>query len=225
MPYMQLRVTPHQFNLPFEEALTVIPHLILKRDLTDKEMYITADEKLEKHGEETHRHFHFNFYTEDKKDTLQDNIRKFYREKDVVCKGNKCYSLQEIDEPTDIKRWLRYCMKEKWIPRLTVLPYSQEEIKNMEILAKDERSRAIDYNKQKRSKLLDKQTYSDKIFKHLDTLKLTEFKDINIAITKFYVKDKKPVCIRTIDGYTNNYMLQAKLISFEDFYTRNHSIY
>lgn len=221
---MQLRVTPAQFNLPFQEALTIIPQII-KRDLTDSETYITCDETLDKMGEQTHRHFHFNFFTEEKKDTLQKMIRTFYAQLDVVCKGNKCYSLQEIEEPTDIKRWLRYCMKEKWLPELTVLPYSQEEIKNMETLAKDERSRAIDYNKQKRSKLMDKQTYSDKIFQHLDTLKLTKFKDINIAITKFYVKDKKPVCIRTIDGYTNNYMLQSKLISFEDFYLRNHAVY
>lgn len=196
--------------------------MILKRELVDKSMYITADEKLDKYGEQTHRHFHFNFYSDDKKDTLQKAVRNYYTEAGVVCKGNKCYSLQELDEPTDIKRWLRYCMKEKWIPQLTVLPYADEEIKNMEIVAKDERDRAICYNVQKREKLLDKQTYSDKIFKHLDTLQLKEFRSINIAITKFYVKDKKPVCIRTIDGYTNNYMLQSKLLTFEEFYDQSH---
>lgn len=229
MPYYQLRVTPCQFNLEFNTALTVIP-FIQKRSGFDPEMYITCDEKINKFGEECKRHFHFSFFADDKKDTLQKAIRTYYSEKDVVCKGNKCYCLQEIEEPADVKRWLRYSMKEKWIPQLTVLPFSDEEIKNMEIVAKDERQRGIDHNIKKRQKLLEKQTLSDKAFALLDKLaekgqKVNTFYSVVCKLGDFYTKEKAAGKPCTIDAYAWNYLLERKHCTRHEWFVATHPHY
>lgn len=221
MPYFQLRVTPGEFSCPFPESLGIVKS-ILKRPKTDSKCYITCDEHLNKFGEETKRHFHFNFFADEKKDTLQDATRKYYASLDYVCKSNKCYSLSVVDEPDDIKRWLRYCMKEKVIFKLTKLPYSDEEVKIMTALAKDERARSIEYQLKKRLKTMEKNSYYDKLCNKLDKMDLKTFRQINIELCKMYVTDGKPVCVRTIDGYTNNYLLKNSLISYEEFYNSSH---
>lgn len=217
--YFQLRVTPCAFKCPFEKAILIVKSIMLQYDI-DEECYITADEKLNKYGEEVKRHFHFNFICEGKKDTIQKWIRKWYHDRDYVCKGNKCYSLVEVEEPDDIKRWLRYLMKEKYLGKLTRIPYPPDEIKEMETLAKDERSRNKELNQKKRDKLLSKQTMFDKICEKLDKETIVSKKDIFCFIAKYYVEEGKPVNYQTIEGYTYNWMLKKKIISYEDYYLR-----
>ena len=151
--YYSLRITPAAFNCDFEIALRVVQHIINECSI-DEECYITADEKIDKFGNEIARHFHFNFIADTIKDTLQRKIRKWFAAQDFVCKGNKCYSLTECDEPEDMKRWLRYCMKEKYLVKLTQLPYPIEEIREMEMMAKDERERCQKLNRDKQQEIV-----------------------------------------------------------------------
>lgn len=216
--YYQLRVTPSAFKCPFPLA-TKVCQMILKRQETETDMYIFGDEHLDKNGVETARHFHFNFCSDDKKDTLQKAIRVWFNEHEYVCKGNACYALAQVDEPNDIKRWLRYNMKERWVPSLSNLKdFTPDEIEYMENLAKDERQRQVLKNKEYHAKQQDKQTLFDKIIKHIEKKDLKTYRDIFIEIVRYYVEDKKPVCPRTVKGYTHNYMLSHQLISYEEFY-------
>lgn len=216
--YFQLRVTPEAFKCPFDRAILIVKSIMHQYDI-DEECYITADEKLNKYGEEIKRHFHFNFICEGKKDTIQKYIRKWYHDRDYVCKGNKCYSLVEVEEPDDIKRWLRYLMKEKYLGKLTRIPYPPEEIKEMELLAKDERSRNKELNLKKREQLLKKKTYIDGVFEKLEKEGLRTEEDIFCFIAKCYVQDGCPNHT-TIMGYTHRYMLQNGLKTYRDYYLK-----
>jgi len=218
--YFQLRVTPCAFKCPWEIAIQLVKSLINSTYDLDESCYITADEKTNKFGEAIKRHFHFNFICDGKKDTIQKWIRKWFSDRDFVCKGNQCYCLQQTDEPEDIKRWLRYNMKEKYLGKLTKLPYTVEEIKEMETLAKDERSRSSTINLKKREKLLNTQTLFDKICKKLEKENFSTKQEIFIFIGKYYLEEGKPVNYTTIEGYTYNWLLRKNLISWEDFYSK-----
>lgn len=220
--YYQLRVTPVKFNCPFPLAAKVV-QMLMARETFDKSMYIFADECLNKDGVETARHFHFNFICDDKKDTLQSNIRKWFADREYICKGGEAYSLSVCDEPDDLKRWIRYQMKEKWVPSLSNLSdFTPDEVKEMELLAKDERARQVKKNKEYHAKKQEKETLFDKIIKHLEKKNLKTFRDINIEIVKYYVEDGRPVNVSTVDGYTHNYMLSHNLITYEEFYDKYH---
>lgn len=220
--YYSLRITPDEFSCPFPISLSVITHLIKSKYVDLSSPYLTADEKLDKYGSETKRHFHFNFLSDTKKDTLQKAIRKFFADRDYICRGNKCYALADHDEPDDMTRWLRYCMKEKWLPALSNLTdYTDEEIKMMETLSKDERQRAIEANRKHLQKINERETYFDKITKHLEKKELKDYRSIYIEIARYYVEDKKPVQHNTIKGYTYQYLISHSYITYDEFFNMN----
>ncbi len=222
--YYSLRVTPAQFNCPFGLSLAIVKKL-LKKNSVEKDMYILADEKLDKFGEPTHHHWHFNFISEDTKESLQRWITRQYAKMEYICKGNASYALTAYDEPEDLKRWYRYCMKEKWVPQYTKLSeFDKEELDALELCAKDERKTTISLNIAKRAKQQNKTTMFDKLEKHIDSLKknLKTFRSINIEIIKYYVSQGHSLNVKTVDGYTNLYMIRKKLLSPEDFYDINH---
>jgi len=218
--YYSLRVTPEEFNIPFNEALQLVATYFIQDGRCDSDGFITADEKKNKFGEETKRHFHFNFTSDKKKDTIQKGIRSFYSERGYVCKGNRCYSLQQCDEPEDYDRWFRYCMKEKYLKKLT--RSSEVDFKTLEILAKDERQQSIKHNIASRAKLLDKSTLYDKLIMDLTKSdpKPNDYKSIWSFIVQWYVEQKKPVNMTTIKGYTINYCISEKIITSDMLYEK-----
>jgi hypothetical protein len=134
------------------------------------------------------------------------------------------YCLTSFPEPKDYHRWFRYCLKEKHSTQYT--RYKPEKdaptLEQLVLLAKDERKQTVANNVTVRNKQLDKRTYFDKIVKHLEEMKeLKTHKEIYIEIARYYVTDGKPVNAMTIKGYTNNYMLMKKFMTFEEFYDLN----
>lgn len=231
MPYFGLRLTLGEiFNVPDEEItkqhkqkiIWLINHII--REKIDKDYdYILAKETLNKFGEKTKMHYHFNFFSDNSLETLRKNIVRKTESLEYKLKGNKMYCLQAFAEPKDYNRWFRYCMKEKYIKQFT--KYTPEEngptLEQLEMMAKDERKQTVEANIKLRTKQLDKRTYFDKIVKHLEKKDIKTHREIYIEIAKFYVKDGKPVNSQTIKGYTNNYMLMKNLMSYDDFYDIN----
>jgi len=116
-------------------------------------------------------------------------------------------------------------MKEKYLPEHSCLKdFTTDEITQMGMLAKDEFALTIKNNLASRKKLEDKTTLFDKIVKKLEeqTPKLESFREINLFIIKYYVEEKKPVNIQTIDGYTYNYMISSDILTAEQFYDATH---
>lgn len=231
MGYYSLRITLGELFNVEDVALTeqhrrrvkyLIKDLIREKVAKDTN-YVLGMEKKDKYGDDTKYHYHFNFESDDSKDTLRKWIVRKSEKSDMKLKGNKVYCLQQHTEPEDYDRWFRYCLKEKHSK--SILRYDPgEEGKTLEdliLLAKDERERSQKANREQRDKINEKRTYYDKIVEMLDTLGVKSRKDIYISICKKYVDDGKPCNPLTVRGYTNTYMLGRKLISFEAFYEMN----
>lgn len=222
--YYSLRITPELFNCPFGLALGIVKNLLKKH--ADKDMYIVADEKIDNTGNQTHHHFHFNFLSDYKKDSLQSHIRRWFADRDYkITSPKNSYALSVYNEPDDIDRWWRYCMKEKYIPELTNLSdYTAEQIKTMEICAKDERKITIALNIKAAQKKAEKKTMYDKLEKYLNDneMNLKTSKQITMCIYKYYMENSHSINIKTIDGYTHLYRLKTKQLSVEEFYDINH---
>lgn len=223
--YYSLRITPSQFNSSPHHCLQLFKNLRKNLAEFEQSCFIVALEKINKYGEPTHEHFHFNFLSDASKDSIQKRIRKYFEDLTLVCRGNKCYALVECGEPDDIKRWIRYLMKEKWLPSHSCIKdFTTDEISQMELLAKDEFALTIKKNLANRKKLEDKTTLFDKIVEKLEEQnpKLNSFKQIHIFIMKFYTEEKKPLNFTTIDGYAWNYMVYSKLITLEQLFNATH---
>lgn len=225
--YFSLRITPDLFKCPFGLALKIIPALI-KQGHADADNYITADEKLNNRGESTTRHFHFNFISDSKKDSLQKYIRRWFADREYnISSPKNSYALSIYNEPDDVDRWYRYCMKEKYIPELTKLSdYTAEQLNGMELCAKDERKTTVSLNKKADAKKAEKLTMYDKLEKYLNEYEkanpLNTFRSITMKIYEFYIQNKHSINVKTIDGYTNLYMLKNNKMTIEEFYDTNH---
>lgn len=196
---------------------------LIKRKDTDDSLYIFADEKLDKYGEETDRHFHFNFISDAKKDSLQKWIKRQYADRDYKITGNDSYALSDYAEPDDIKRWVRYLMKEKWVPSLSKLDeFSTEDIQNMELMAKDERQRSIEFNVKNRDRINSKKTVLDRLKKHFEKKDLKTFRQVWLEISKWYQSEGLAGDPRTMDRYAYQILLYSKIITHEEFFDMTH---
>ena len=118
--YYDLRIVPEAFGCPFGLALGIVKHL-LKNPKVETDNYIVADEKVGSKGEKIHHHFHFRFIADYKKDSLKKAIIRWFQEKEFKITGNAAFAVNEYNEPENVERWFRYCMKEKYLPELTKL--------------------------------------------------------------------------------------------------------
>ena len=141
-----------------------------------------------------------------------------------------------VEEPSDYTRWIRYPLKEKPVKMMNrLLPPSEEATEDEAreffklacTLAKDERIRSIEANVLAREKSRERVTLKDKLFEHLDNLnygippneeELLEnnhpsHQTIWEQILNFYMTQGKPICFRTLNGYTTLYQLHAGAIT------------
>lgn len=236
MTYLQLRITltDPSGNRPKPRVHNLLYYFIKKWVLTqDSSASFTAGyETLNKFGELCPPHFHLNVHFEppDLKDPLRSAKNWLRREattRDFSLKGNKVWSCTLVEEPQDFERWIRYPLKETPVPVLCSIirdpPYHANPFDgtlNLKELARDaqvERKRSIEINVIRREKALEKVTFRDKLFKHLDVERDTyqNYKSIWIAILKYYESEGKAICFKTINGYTILYQLYIKMITPE----------
>lgn len=211
-----LRLTPCEID-PSANRLHFIHlfnDLIRTYNLVD---YALGWEQLNKYGEPTKPHYHFNFLADGNKQAIQTHIRRWdmYR-----IKGNTMYALTRYSEPDDFNRWFRYVAKEKLL-RKYCKGFTDLELDEMELLAKDERKRSISYNLEKRQSLLEKKTLYDKYSIEIEKTNLKTFKSVWLKFLELYVRDRKIINPSTIKGYTNLYLLQKKYITHEQFFADN----
>lgn len=230
MPFLQLRITlDPSGNRDYTDVSSLIRSFMnqwLPKD--DEVEYSCGYEELNKYGEPCDPHFHFNCYFEspDLKDPLRSAKEFLKRQaalRDFRLKGNKVWSCTLVEHPNDFRRWIRYPLKEN--PRgqfckLRIEPSSPniDILPELALEAKSERKRSIELNILKREKLADKSSFRDKLFEHLDDKLLVDatlpsHQAIWIAILEFYHDSGKPVCFKTITGYTVGYQLQIKAIT------------
>lgn len=227
MPFLQLRITLDPSGTRTRSSV----FLLLKKfrrvwiSNQDDDFQSTAGyETLNKFGESCDPHFHLNvqFVAPDLKDPLRSAkewLRREANSLDFHLKGNKVWSCTLVEEPKDFDRWYRYPLKETPVPELCssdfLSPLNQQQI----TIAREERKRSIEINILKREKAIDKQSFRDKLFKHLDGLHTALHQDdpqvypppdhqtIWISILSYYSDQGKAVCFKTINGYAILYQL------------------
>lgn len=210
-----LRLTPCEIDASAnpQDFLHLFKDLIRTYDLKD---YALGHEKLNKFGEPTKPHFHFNFLCDANKQAIQTHIRRWYMYK---IKGKTMYALTRYPEPDNFNRWFRYVAKEKLLRKLCN-GFTDAEFDEMELLAKDERKRSIKFNIEKRELCMQKQTLYDKYAKKIDEDKnlIPTYKNIWLKFLELYTIDKKVINTLSIKGYTHLYMLTRKHITPLKFY-------
>ncbi len=240
MTYLQLRITldpsggrtkPRVHNILYY----FIKHWLLPQDPSGL-THTAGYETLNKYGEPCDPHFHLNahFDPPDLKDPLRSAknwLKRKALEFDFSLKGNKVWSCTLVEEPQDFERWIRYPLKESPVPVLCSVAPDQfvpdnhffEGTLDLKQLARDaqvERKRSIELNIIKRTKAIDKQSFRDKLFKHLDsrTDPWEGHQHIWISILEYYQHEGKVINFQTISGYTTLYQLHKGLLSCEQCY-------
>ncbi len=239
MPFLQLRITLDPSGNRNHHNTFLLLKKFRRVWLTnqDPDYQSTAGfENLNKYGESCTPHFHLNAYfvAPDLKDPLRSAkewLRREAHSNDFNLKGNKVWSCTLVEEPKDFSRWFRYPLKETPVPELCdMFPDEALKLEHIHELAIEERKRSIEINILKREKAIDKQSFKDKLFKHLDSLNYGAIKDeaqafddpdhqtIWVQTLSYYSDQGKSVCFKTINGYTILYQLHIKTLTPEQCY-------
>lgn len=188
---------------------------------SENEMCLVGFENLDKKGRETHPHYHINLYCEDivKKDTLAKWMRNNFN-----ISGKQAYCLQVFGDVDDELRWWRYCCKEKLIFQNG---FKSDEIKEMTLLAKDERKNQIQSNLKLEAKIEDKNCFREKLISHFkeyykEVTDQPTYKELWLEVAAYYRnKSKTP----NFDGLKNiviDVQLSLGLLTLEEVFNLKH---
>jgi len=202
---------------------------LLKQMCKDKQFdaMTLGFETKNKYGEPCRPHLHFHFEWSNPelvnpKRTLAEYLKNRANQNGIVLKGNKKWCLQLVDDPTDWDRFFRYPFKfgTKTVRAFTASHFPPPWLAIQIPIAVDENNRRITANLLHRDKVLEKVTFKDKLFKHLDSIEgtPTSDRDVWLAIAAYYVTESKPINFQTIAGYTTLYRIHVNAITLAQAY-------
>jgi len=212
--FLDLRLTPKFFNDPDNWCLGRSLILINKWFGHDIVKYMACEEKLDKFGNETHEHYHINVEVED--ELNKEKIQKWLR-RDFNCKGNKAYCLRVHVDLQDEDRWWRYCCKENLVKSKG---FEKDRLKELTMLAKDERERQVGLNCATRDKLVNKNQFRDKMFAWLkkEYPDLADKRSLFIKIGTYYQENSKTPPFSKMMDVVLDYLVYAGHMTFGDYY-------
>jgi len=230
--YLQLRITPQFTTDPCVCRTNLITSALVEYlDRDNIETFAVCSETLNKFGEKTHPHWHFNIVG-DFPDLRKDSFQAWFRRRPFGPKGNKSYSFKMVGDPEDENRWHRYLLKEtntlqgcKGIP---LFPEGFDRTLN-EALAQDERKIQIKRNLDARERML--QTSSFKTVMFADILKELQkenngskfkFYDIWFLIQGYFRHKGKVVPYSTLPDYTYDFMITYGIITPAEYFMQRH---
>ena len=215
---------------PVENSPRTLKNLLLhvrKFQHEKKFEYSTCGiEKLDKCGDEVPQHIHFHFndpsYTDGTIKDPKRNFQDWWRKQNLGLKGNKVWSLTYKAEPDDWNRLFRYPLKETPYKQLCNVP-PDFNLENESKIAQAERLDSQKRNKAYYQKKHCKETLADRIFNYLAKELKDEitYKNVWKLILQFYLEEKKPICFKTIEGYTINWLVRYEWITKETAYALN----
>lgn len=228
MPYMKIRISLFSND---QDDFTYDPsnvdhtqdkmrhRLLLNKFIREKKEelgdYTLGFERQNKYGEPCRPHFHFHFYWSnpqccDPKRTITRWFQTRAAASEIPLRGPRKWCVQLVDDPQDENRFYRYPFKFGLISRCST-SFPNEWLDLQIPIAVDENRRRIEANCLHRDKVMDKQTFRDKLFIWLDKPPDGEnpktHASIWIAILLYYQQEGKPINFQTIDGYTTLYQL------------------
>lgn len=230
MPYASIRFTLDPSSGRTADRVFKLCHYLHDKYKSEFFQSSCGLEMLNKYGEPTLPHVHYNFYYEqheliDPKRSLVSVCRKYADKHEFALRGPQAWCLQLFPEPEDIEhenRWFRYPLKENMINHLTSL-----QLRELQPFARDERTRSVEANCIARDKARDKVQFKDKLFSYLKNKLIPKpppnHNEIWVTICEYYKQEGKPINFTTISGYTVLYQLEIGTLSFQSAY-ENHII-
>jgi len=220
--YYAFRLTPGYFKDPvtFDSLAMLKNHWIMKKLMIYMVplKYTCSLEQHDSKGRPTspHIHIHMESDKELKKDTLQKWIRT-----ELGASGNKAYCCQIFSDLDNLDRWFRYPLKEKDSPRYS-LGFSKDEIRDMTLLAEDERNQQVKLNLKTEAELEGKHQFRDKMFKYLrlNHPDVTDERTVFGLIGKYYQSQNKMVPFSKLRDITNDWLCSAGHISFDSYFDK-----
>lgn len=171
--YIQLRITPEFCGVP--ELLKGKTNVVLEicrylKKYGDIEHIAGSIEKLNKFGEPTALHWHINIVLDDHlSEFKKDSFQAWFRRRPYLPKGNKCYSISIVGDPTDEDRWWRYLLKENDNPFVTNFPEEfKQDFEKHVAMAQDERKIQIERNIAARDRALQNDSFRLKCYNAVD---------------------------------------------------------
>lgn len=185
------------------------------------ERYIVGREELDKFNAQTHLHYHINMGECDI-DSGKDAMQKWIRN-NLFAKGNRAYSLRINGDLDDESRWWRYPLKQKGIKSNG---FTDDELRDMTMLAKDEYSQATTRNIKTRAKLENKSQFRDKLHKYLKEEHKTETscRKLYVLIAKYYQDQGNVPPTGKLYDCVIDYLTIIGHLSWEDHFDRHHHI-
>jgi len=180
--------------------------------------YTCGLEKFDSKGRETSPHIHI--HMESDKELKKDTVQKWIRT-ELGASGNKAYSVQIFMDVDNLDRWFRYPLKEK--DSLTHSKgFSKDELRDMKLLAQDERVQQIKLNLKTEAELENKHQFRDKMFKYmtLNHPDVSDEKTVFGLIGKYYQSTNKMVPFSKLRDITNDWLCHAGHITFDSYFEK-----
>ena len=247
MVYIDLRHTPPaDYEERFKESHMVMVNAIINyfKDLnSERQSYVTAEHRAQlkylvvceehnKFGEKTHLHYHINmelfsdspYVKPYRKDSLAKALNR-----NLGLKGNAMYCLRVHTDPDNIERWWRYCCKQH-IPIDNSDHFSEDELVEMNKIAKAEYEQRVVENNQTRDKMINKNNFRQKLMKHLHECLdsrlakgiMVSDKLLWIAIAEYYRKNHTTPPFMKMDDLVVDVKVELKYITLEEYYDIKH---
>ncbi|AXH74933.1 MAG: putative capsid protein [Cressdnaviricota sp.] len=230
MSFCDIRITTEKIlgdlseNTSQDQQNYAMRFLYRTSEYLDAQDYVMGEEKTNKFGEPTHQHYHINFYTEKeiKKDSVQKWIRNTFN-----LKGKEQYCVRVHIDLEDRNRWWRYPMKEKLIIHSKGLEDALmgTTVKQLKMLAKDEKKRQIEQNLKTRQNLMDKNAFRDNMFRHFkDEYKdnIPEDKKLWCDMSMYYIRHSKTPPFGKLDDTVVDFKVSVGAITIEEVYEIKH---
>lgn len=163
-------------------------------------------------------HCHIHFMSKKSSDTIRKGLA---REFSMVGRCQSCKAEVLVDNP---KFW-RYPLKQQkneTLKNIQFKGFDKEEIIQMRDVAYDCWKASAEVLVGKLEKKLER-TSKDRLFVYLDTQECSkDIRSMCCMAYQYFAENEDTVCIRTIDGYVNAYMLTKKLITPQQMYDAHH---
>jgi len=168
-------------------------------------------------------HLHIHFDTITPRDSIVKQLRRVWKEQmDEPFKVKTVWTMKEEHYLNDEVKFFRYAWKQ--YESLEALKkhdlvqhgYSDAQIEEHRAVAHQVWLESREYARAKADKYEDDTgTIYDRCCKVLDEINPLTIRDINGVILDVYIKEKKPINLRTIDGYTLCYALTNGIVDKE----------
>lgn len=179
--------------------------------------YISGFETHNKLGEQCKAHLHLVFYSVKNKETMSKKVKRYLSDTyDQAVTGNAAMSFKP-QHIRDKNEFWRYPLKQSLNPTLCN-GFTPAELDSFHECAKESYRKVVQLNQAKADKSDKSDTLFERLSDNLKKLQITDKVALQIATSKFYIAEDKPLNKQIMIGYVDLYRLKQGLITHEEYW-------